>query len=240
MLRTQNKNIALQTADRWVTPPAGIPSVALGYGHLEMDRGVFVAMERKLPMKGRPNWTLPDMGECPLDTGGAPLAVIRPVVRRIEWDNQARNPLPEYVNYIAGDLKRRGFAVVVIADLKLRQEWIEGPDPPHHLAFLRGEFTVRQLLATVRDATVVVGGVGWIVPAAIALGTPAYIVLGGNGGMNGPDKLIDRRMDGSRIGFAMPEEFCRCVQMRHQCDKRIPDLPSQWSRWADKMPPRRS
>lgn len=235
LLRTQMRNIALQRGDTWVVPPPGIPSVALGYGHLEMDRGVFVAMERKLPMRRgtRARWTLPDMGPCPLDTGGAPLAVIRPVLRRVEWDNIARNPLPEYVDYIAGDLKRRGFAVVVIADLAFGQEWVEGGVlPPHNIAFTRGEFTIRQLLATVRDADVVVGGVGWIVPACIALGTRAFVVLGGNGGMNAPDKIIDPRMDGSRIGFAVPEDYCKCLDMRHLCEKRIPDLEAQWAHWA--------
>jgi hypothetical protein len=234
LLRTQMRNVLLQPQDRYMRMPDDLPTVALGYGHLEMENGVFAAMERKLPMRGRPTWTLPDMGECPLDTGGAPLALIRPVMRRVEWDNRARNPLPEYVDFIAADLKRRGFAVVVIADVKVGYEWIEGGMlPAHNIAFTRGEFTVRQLMATVRDAAVVVGGVGWIVPAAIALGTPAFVILGGNGGMNAPDKIIDRRMDGSRIGFAWPEEYCRCVQMRHECDKRIPDLADQWRKWSD-------
>jgi hypothetical protein len=200
-----------------------------------MDHGVFAAMERKLPMRRwrKPVWNLPDMGPCPIDTGGAPLAVVRPVVRRSEWDNQARNPLPEYVNFIAGDLKRRGFSVVVIADLKVGEEWIEGGVvPPHNRAWLRGDFTIQQLLATVRDAAVVVGGVGWIVPASIALGNRAFVVLGGNGGMNAPDKIIDRRMDSSRIGFATPQEYCRCLDMRHGCEKSIPDLESQWFHWA--------
>lgn len=246
ILRTQMKNVRLQPRGRYMPTPTNIPMVALGYGHLEMEHGVFAAMERKLPMTRaatrHPDWTLPDMGPCPIDTRGAPLAVIRPVMRRVEWDNEARNPLPEYVHYIAGDLKRRGFAVVVIADVKRDQEWIEGEVvPPCNAAFLRGEFKVKQLLATVRDAAVVVGGVGWIVPASIALGNKAFIVLGGNGGMNAPDKIIDTRMDGSRIGFATPEVLCPCVDMRHCCDKRIPDLTSQWARWAEselKMPRR--
>ncbi|HVQ14282.1 MAG TPA: hypothetical protein VMS40_11855, partial [Vicinamibacterales bacterium] len=160
ILRTQMRNVAMQPAGTFIAPPVGLPSVALGYGHLEMDRGVFVAMERKLPLTRRPKWNLPDMGPCPIDTGGAPLALIRPVMRRYEWDNEARNPLPEYVNWVAGDLKRLGFAVVVIADERLGWEWIEGGVvPPCNAAFLRGEFTVRQLMATVRDAAVVVGGV---------------------------------------------------------------------------------
>jgi hypothetical protein len=245
LLRTQMRNVAMQPPGTYMAPPIGLPVVALGYGHLEMDHGVFAAMEAKLPMRARRVvWDLPDMGPCPIDTGGAPLAVIRPVMRRYEWDNEARNPLPEYVNWIAGDLKRRGFAVVAIADERIGWEWIEGGTvPPNNAAFLRGEFTVRQLMATVRDAAVVVGGVGWIVPASIALGNKAFIVLGGNGGMNAPDKIIDRRMDGSRIGFAIPEEYCRCLDMRHGCDKRIPDLKSQWLRWVEselRMPRRSS
>jgi hypothetical protein len=243
LLRTQNKNIRRQPPERWTPLPAGLGTIALGYGHLEMEHGVFAAMERKLPMTKpearAPNWDLPDMGPCPFDTGGAPLAVVRPVMRRLEWDNQARNPLPEYINFVAGDLKRRGFAVVVIADTSNTHnaEWIEGGvPPPHNLARLRGEGTVNQLMAMVRDAAVVVGGVGWIVPAAIAMKTPTFIVLGGNGGMNAPSKIIDRRMDGSRIGFAVPREFCQCIDMRHQCVKLIPDLEKQWRRWASALP----
>jgi hypothetical protein len=238
------KNVRLQPHGRYQPTPTNIPMVALGYGHLEMENGVFGAMEAKLPMRSKwPVWALPDMGPCPIDTRGAPLAVIRPVMRRVEWDNEARNPLPEYVNYIAGDLKRRGFATIVIADVQRDREWIEGEVvPPCNRAFLRGEFKVKQLLATVRDAAVVVGGVGWIVPASIALGNRCFTVLGGNGGMNAPDKIIDPRMDGSRIGFATPREYCRCIDMRHCCDKCIPDLSMQWDRWAasELRMPRRS
>ena len=47
--------------------------IALGYGHLEMEHGVFAAMERKLPMTKAearaPDWDLPEMGPCPFDTG---------------------------------------------------------------------------------------------------------------------------------------------------------------------------
>jgi len=243
LLRTQNKNIRRQPTSRWTPLPPGLGTVALGYGHLEMEHGVFAAMERKLPMTAAeaeaPDWTLPEMGPNPFDTGGAPLAIVRPVMRRTEWDNQARNPLPEYINFVAGDLKRRGFAVVVIADTTndYYGEWIEGGvPPPHNQAWLRGEATLNQLMAMVRDAAVVVGGVGWIVPAAIAMKTPTFIVLGGNGGMNAPDKIIDRRMDGSRIGFATPKDFCTCIDMRHQCEKQIPDLEKQWRHWASALP----
>lgn len=237
-LRTQMRNLARAQDVQWHTPPGNARIVPMGYGPIELETcSVAEAMERKLPRARRaaPHWDLPDLGPCPFDTGGAPLAIVRPVMRRIEWDNEARNPLPEYVCEIAGDLKRRGFATVVIADVKYGQEWIEGETPPHNVALTRGELSVRQLLASVRDAAVVVGPVGWIVPAAVALKTPAFVVLGGNGGMNAPEKIIDRRMDASRVGFATPERFCRCMDMRHHCDKRISDLGVQWQRWMRRV-----
>ena len=234
-LRTQMRNLARQQGQRWYRPPQDAETVALGYGVLELVRSnVAAAMERKLPRINStpPVWDLPDMGRCPFDTGGAPLAIVRPVMRRVEWDNEARNPFPEYVHEIAGDLKRRGFAVVVICDIKHNYEWVDGGTlPPHNVALTRGELSVRQLLAAIRDAAVVVGPVGWILPAAIALNTRAFIILGGNGGMNAPERLIDRRMSAARIGFAFPENFCQCTDMRHRCDKRIPDLGQQWRHW---------
>ena len=234
-LRTQMRNLARTRQEQWFRPPDDARTIRLGYGVLEVANGnVATAMEIKLPPlnKLNPVWDLPELGKCPFDTGGAPLAIIRPVMRRIEWDNEARNPYPQYVDEIAGDLKARGFATVVIADLKHGYEWIEGGRlPPHNVALTNGELSVRQLLAAVRDAAVVVGPVGWIVPAAIALHTRAFIILGGNGGMNAPEKIIDPRMDAKRIGFATPERFCLCTDMRHRCDKRIPDLGQQWQSW---------
>lgn len=233
-LRTQMRNLARHQAVRWERPPSDIETVSLGYGVIELALGgVAEALEGKLPLRTRrPVWDVPDMGECPFDTGGAPLAIVRPVMRRIEWDNDARNPLPQYIDEIAGDLKRRGFAVVVIADIKHGYEWIVGGKlPPHNLALTKGELSIRQLLASIRDAAVVVGPVGWIVPATIALNTHAFIVLGGQGGHNGPNKIIDRRMTAKRIGFALPERFCQCTDMHHRCQKAIPDLGAQWQRW---------
>ena len=71
---------------------------------------------------------------------------------------------------------------------------------------------------------------------AIALGTPTFVVLGGNGGMNAPDRLIDRRMDASMLGFAMPDRFCRCMDMRHTCDKTNSNLMAQWRRFSRRLP----
>ena len=235
-LRLQMRNVVRQSSSLWVTPPPGIESVALGYGPIELqDADVFSAMARKMPMpmRSEPTWDLPDLGECPIDSGGAPLALIRPVLRRLEWDNVARNPLPQYVADIAGDLKSRGYATLVVCDLQVDREILAaGIMPPNNLALTRGELSTQQLLATIRDASVVVGGVGWIVPAAVALGTPTFVILGGNGGMNAPSILLHPRMRADLVGFASPPRLCMCIDMRHECDKRIPNLSAQWRRWA--------
>ena len=236
-LRTQMQNVLLQPAGRWSAPPHNAREVRLSYGNKQLEAGSIVdAIELVLPHgSSRPIWDLPELGRSPIDPCGAKLAVIRPVTVRTEWRNEARNPRPEYVAEIAAELKRRGFAVVVVAHLRPGEEWLEGDMPPHSAAFVNGEFDVRQLLALIRDADVVVGGVGWIVPAAIALKTKAFIVLGGQGGHNAPEKITDPRMDLSRIGFATPENYCKCSNMRHQCDKRIPNLSTQFDSWTRKV-----
>jgi len=157
--------------------------------------------------------------------------VVRPVTVRMEWRNEARNPNPEYINVLAAELMAT-HTVVAVADIDPGHEWMLGKLPPAHRYFMFGELPVRELLALVRDADIVVGGVGWIVPAGLALKTRTFVVLGGHGGHNAPEKITDVRLDLSRIGFAIPEAFCRCTNMLHRCDKRIADPVGQFRRWS--------
>lgn len=228
-LRTQAKNVALQDASRWVKAPHDVVRIKIAYGHASLLAGsITQTIEKRIPLNGFPyTFDLPDMGPSPL-TSDRPIAVIRPVTVRSEWTNTARNPLPEYVNAVASHLITT-HRVVLIADLVPDIEWLIGELPPHHTAFLHGELTVRPLLALLRDADVVIGGVGWIVPAAIALGTKAFIILGGQAKHNAPHIITDPRMNLSNIAFATPRSFCQCHEMKHNCDKTIPNLAEQWN-----------
>ena len=98
---------------------------------------------------------------------------------------------------------------------------------------VRGELSTMQALGLVARADVVVGGVGWIVPAALAAKRPAFIVLGGQGGHNGPHVILDDRVDSLRIGFATPDRYCLCADKQHNCAKEISDLSEQFEAWAD-------
>jgi hypothetical protein len=236
-LRTQMKNVSRQAVSRWTAPPRGIREVQINYGHAELARGsIIAALEAKFAAIGvqlpkQPRWDLPKLGGSPISDCKRPLAIVRPVTVRQEWRNEARNPRPEYVAQIARALMPT-HEVVAVADLCAGQEWLDGQLPPHHRALVNGELDVRALLALTAAADVIVGGVGWIVPAAIALRRRAFVILGGHGGHNAPAKITDPRMPLSRLGFAYPETLCPCSQMLHRCIKTIPDLALQFRNWA--------
>lgn len=230
-LRTQAINESRQSAETWTAPPAKAERVRVTYGSALSTTNIPSAMERAMPLSGAPFiFDLPPMGPAPFVGDDRPYAVIRPVTVRGEWRNEARNPLPEYISEIADEL-RQTHRVVLLAHLERGHEWLVGDIPPHDEAYLRGELSIREALALIREADVVVGGVGWIVPAAIALKRPAFFVLGGQGGHNAPERITDPRMDLSRIGWARPTPYCACQSMRHACPKRIPDLMRHWRRW---------
>lgn len=231
-LRTQQKNMARQGADRW-SRPLPMREMTVSYASHLAATSVIRGMEHR--------WSnfrvgfdpalfdLPDMGPAPVQFD-RPIAVVRPVTVRSEWRNEARNPRPEYVAAIAAELMAT-HTVVAIADLAPGHEWVVGEPPPAHRYFVHGELSVCELLALVRDADIVIGGGGWIVPAALALKVNTFIVLGGHGAHNAPEKITDPRLDLSRIGFAYPEHFCQCTNMLHDCDKVIADPVGQFYRW---------
>jgi hypothetical protein len=232
-LRTQCKNMARQADTRWSIPPDRVHKVRVQYWALEqqsiiaaLELSWLIALQIKFNAK---LFDLPEMGPSPLKSD-RPVAVIRPVTVRSEWKNEARNPRPEYIAEIAAELMAT-HTVVAVADLEAGQEWLIGELPPAHHYFVRGELNVRELLALVRDADIVVGGVGWIVPAGLALHVKTFVVLGGHGGHNAPNKITDPRLDLSRIGFAMPSRFCKCTNMLHDCDKTISDPVGQFRHW---------
>jgi hypothetical protein len=232
-LRTQQKNMARQSVDRWSTPPPRMREIKIGYFDLA-SRSIIHSLEQRwsaLKIRFDPAlFDLPDMGPSPI-VSERPIAVVRPVTVREEWRNEARNPRPEYIAMLARE-HMATHTVVAVADIAAGQEWAVGELPPAHHYFIAGEFAVRELLALVRDADLVIGGVGWIVPAGLALKVKTFVVLGGHGGHNAPVKITDPRLDLSRIGFAIPEAFCRCTNMRHSCNKSIADPIGQFVRWS--------
>jgi hypothetical protein len=58
------------------------------------------------------------------------------------------------------------------------------------------------------------------------------LIYGGWGAVNGPQRVLDLRMDSSRIVQAMPDRFCMCNDRAHGCDKSISNLDNAIERFA--------
>lgn|SRR5574341_586098 len=237
-LRTQQKNQGLQPSTVWSAPPAHHHRVLqIRYGQAELASASIVkALESKWPgADGTYRMDLPDFGRSPI-TEMAPIAIVRPATLRKEWLAPARNPRPEYIQEAIDILNQRGFYVVSIADCDGHQEWFDGPEPHGmDLKFHSGELTYRPLMALVQHCALVVGGVGWIVPAAIAANRALFVIFGGRGAHNGPDVIFDPRMDTSRANWALPKNFCRCTEANHACDKHIDDFAARFTEWLAKL-----
>jgi len=230
-LRTQAKNVARQPATLWATPPRGLRPIAVSYGHAALRSGSIVAAMRQCFGVDPDPWDLPAFAP-PVIATTKPIAVVRPATLRTEWSNPARNPRAEYVAYAAHDLMR-DYHVVSVADLVAGVEWLDGDEPPAHTQFHAGELSATQLLGLIQSARIVVGGVGFVVPACIAASTPLFCVLGGHGGHNHPEKITDPRMDLRHVGFATPDRYCPCENPGHGCNKTITDFGAQWQRYRD-------
>lgn len=221
-LRCQGKNMAAQPPGTWTVPPPRPERVEIVYALNMLERPIVAEMEARAGIRIADfRFDLPDAGPPPLSP---PYAVVRPVSVRSEWRNTARNPRPEYVAEAAMILREMGHRVVVVGDLDETQEEGLLPIPEGDVTWTAGELDTRSLMALVRHASVVVGGVGWMVPATIAMGTPAVVIGGGLGGHNAPERLVDSRMDARRMRFLLPSPYCRCRDPRHDCPKTIPDF----------------
>ena len=79
-------------------------------------------------------------------------------------------------------------------------------------------------MGLVQDAAGVIGGVGWLLPAALAYRVPMLCIWGGWGTPNGPQRVLDPRLDVSKLVQAVPDAFCMCNDRDHLCNKTINDF----------------
>jgi len=225
-LRTQARNVAKVT--NWARPPRSLLPRQASYAGRRgtMLQGLCDALGVQ---PGRLTFDLPAFAG---DRERPPYIVIRPATVRTEWPAASRNPLPEYLA-LAAEVLRRDFHIVSVADLVPGVEWPVLPLPYADERLHAGELGVEQLMALVAKAAGVVGGVGWLVPAAIAYRVPLFLIFGGWGHANGPDRIFDARIDAGCVTQARPDRFCGCDDRAHCCDKRIAGIAGQLERWRD-------
>lgn len=223
-LRTQAKNIARHS--EWSATPANQPAKHIRYGTEGIIRGM-TASFGVVPGE----FDLPPLPPSP-ETGK--YVVVRPATVRSEWRADTRNPDPFYIDAACREAGRRGYRVVSVADLQEGQEWSVGQLPYARVKYHKGELPVEQLLSLVANASAVIGGIGWLVPAALSAKIPSWIICGGQGGFNAPELICPAE---STITFAVPDNFCRCKLKQHNCDKRISNYDSKLATWANQYLP---
>jgi len=224
-LRTQAKNIARHNP--WTMPPTRQPTRQIRYG----AEGIIPGMTACFGVSPGA-FDLPPLPPSP-ETGK--YVVVRPATVRSEWRADTRNPDPKYIWEAALHAAAKGYQVVLVADLEEGKEWLVGNLPYADREYLHGELPVEQLLSLVANASAVIGGIGWLVPAALAAKVPAWIICGGQGGFNSPELITPKGQ--SNITFAVPDNFCRCRLKQHNCDKRISDYDAKLTAWADQALP---
>lgn len=221
-LRTQKKNADRVDASVWAGKYYG-QALQATYG----DKGIMRGLQDSLRIEPS-EFDLPSF-ESPIK---GKYAVIRPATIRKEWMAASRNPKPEYLAECAQMLLDRGVKVISVADLQDGEEWALEPLPKATETYHKGELGIKELLGLVQHAKIVVGGIGWLVPAAIAYKKPAWFIFGGYGAYNSPENLFDAgRMDLSKVGYALPDDFCRCRDGSHNCRKEISNHATKFAEW---------
>ena len=236
-LRTQQKNLKRQPPNLFVPiPTKDYSELKVQYGSRDLSQGsilkklswIFGGIKPTdfgLPPFNPPHWLFKP-GFMP------PIAIIRPVTVRKEWAAVSRNPDPIYIYKTAVLLINAGFTVISICDLEEGKEWLVGEEPPAHAKFHHGELNVEELLGLCRCADVLVGGHGWLTHAALAYRKQMLVVMGGFGGDNSPEKVADPNfLDPSNLTFVVPDNFCLCQVMTHNCDKKISNFDEKVLKW---------
>jgi hypothetical protein len=212
-LRTQRKNAGRDDLP-WYGAPRNTKPQIIGYGGQGTILGSLMQsvnlQRRKIVFDGPP---VPKLDR-------KPYILIRPATVRQEWRADARNPLPEYLCQAADALKDH-YQIISVADLKEEHEWAVGDLPFAHETYHKGELRLEDLLALTAGAAGVVGGVGWLAPAAVAYRVPLLLVYGGWGAANGPQRIFDPRMDTTLVTQALPDAYCQCNDRGHNCARTI-------------------
>ena len=237
--RTQAKN--LLSSNVQYDEPIGIEkTINLFYSTPQfMANGITAAIEHlcgydelSLPL----SWDLPhETQSTRLNLPERPLAVIRPNSLRKEWMVPARNCDPQYLRTAACMLKDAGYYTISIGDYEDDVEWIEEPKPYADMTFHKGELNLSQLMTLFKQADVVVGSHGFVSSLSLSAHTPVITIWGGRGLYDSPETIYDKRMNHELLIDIIPDNFCKCKQRLHKCDKFIANFEQRFTEALGKL-----
>lgn len=157
------------------------------------------------------------------------IAIVRPATVRKEWEVHTRNPHPNYIAWCARVLQENGYFVISIVNLKPGIEWTpDGLVPPADLYLHSGELGIFGTLELLKRASVVVGGPGFVTPAAVSANVPLFTIFGGRMAYDTPYKIFHTSMNLNKLGYAVPDNPCMCTETVHNCNKKITHIETKF------------
>lgn len=235
-LRTQRKNEQCTDYAFHLAPRFAVRR-RIAYGPQELEQGgIIEAFRQQFGIDKPLVFDLPSFNDIhPKIPTDRPIAIIRPATVRAEWASASRNPEPGYLWMASRILRQRGFFVVSVADIEPGQEWIVGSAPMADLRLHAGELSITQLCSLYERAVAVVSPVGFSIPMAIAYQTPLFVIAGGRGGHNAPEVVTAPEMNLTKTRWAIPDNYCRCTQADHGCNKTISDFEEKFNGWLNEI-----
>lgn len=225
-LRTQAKNLRA-VKNYWSEEPKEAKQIRFAY--TGDSKSIVDSLWESLGFSCvTPNFFPPIAGPRPIKER---YIILRPATVRTEWEAPARNPKQEYLDMAARRLAKT-HRIISVADLS-DGEWLDGEEPFAHEKRHSGS-SLEELLTLVSHCDGIIGGVGWAVPAALTFDKPMFLVYGGSGFYNGPNKILSN-CGYNQIFEVFPDKFCNCKHMVHNCDKTVSDIEAQIDTWAKKI-----
>lgn len=189
------------------------------------DRTSIRTRDRSVPLV----WDLPNLPK----SKHPGCAVIRTASSRGKECTPSRCCDPVYLKIAAHKLKEAGYTVVTVNFEKAGMEWtIDPPDAVDvDFNYNKGELSVLELLALLKEASVCVGTVSWFVPAVYCAGTKSAVIMGGYQLHNSPYQLVDDHQSADNITWFQTDKPCLCSDMEHVCDKTITNFEEKFDQW---------
>ena len=234
-LRAQSKTIEREQEFFKKAPvePGNTRRIKLWYKKEQIDRygSILETMMAECGVPGKGDFSLPIPAEWRVraealrdswNTGGKPVMLYRPIVRRREWNGESRNPDPTAYAALY-EAARHGYFTVSIADLEPRLEWIVGDEQPADIKFHAGELDFTEMAALFSIADIGFFNAGFAPVLAQAVGLKSIVVYGGR------ESYRTTQAAGAHLAPTLgidPINPCDCHTERHGCDKRINMAPA--------------
>lgn len=213
----------------WHRLPAAKP-INLRYRWHKLNRRSMLAEMEKLS-KIRPAPLRLDLPPLPIAPLSGSFVIIKPPAQRKDYPGPAREPAVEYVHEAVAMLRADDRRIVTLCVWVPGMEEPDGPPIDADIRFENGDVSLMQALALVAAAELVVCGPCWMVPVAMAAGTPCVVIAGGCGGRNNPAAIADSRL-GADVRWILPDQYCTCVNRLHDCPKHISDFSEKFAEAA--------